>query len=111
MGRQENNAALSQAVFEKHGYNKDIMPNTPAQRNISAFNFFTLWMGAVHNIPNYTAVGGFLLIGLPPLQVIFALILSSFVIALLLVGNGYAGSKYCIPFAMHLRHTYGDVGA
>ncbi|MES3705184.1 cytosine permease [Staphylococcus ureilyticus] len=37
--------------------------------------------------------------------------LSSFVIALLLVSNGYAGSKYGIPFAMHLRHTYGDVGA
>lgn len=110
MGRQENNAALSQAVFEKRGYNKDIMPKTPAQRNNSAFNFFTLWMGAVHNIPNYTAVGGFLLIGLSPLQVIFALILSSFVIALLLVGNGYAGSKYGIPFAMQLRHTYGDVG-
>lgn len=111
MGRQENNVALSQAVFEKRGYNKDIMPKTPAQRNNSAFNFFTLWMGAVHNIPNYTAVGGFLLIGLSPLQVIFALILSSFVIALLLVGNGYAGSKYGIPFAMQLRHTYGDVGA
>ncbi|MES3705183.1 hypothetical protein ABFE52_05255 [Staphylococcus ureilyticus] len=57
MGRQENNAALSQAVFEKRGYNKDIMPKTPTQRNNSAFNFFTLWMGAVHNIPNYTAVG------------------------------------------------------
>lgn len=39
MGRQENNAALSQAVFEKRGYNKDIMPKTPTQRNNSAFNF------------------------------------------------------------------------
>ncbi|RIO62167.1 allantoin permease, partial [Mammaliicoccus sciuri] len=57
------------------------------------------------------AVGGFLLIGLSPLQVIFALILSSFVIALLLVSNGYAGSKYGIPFAMQLRDTYGDIGA
>lgn len=68
-------------------------------------------MGAVHNIPNYTAVGGFLLLGLSPLQVIFALIISSFAIAMLLTVNGYAGSKYGIPFAMHLRHTYGDIGA
>ncbi|MEJ7360884.1 cytosine permease, partial [Staphylococcus epidermidis] len=89
------------------GYNKDIIPKTPAQRNNSAFNFFTLWRGAVHNIPNYTAVGGFLLIGLSPLQVIIALIFSSFFIALLLVANGYAGSKYGIPFSMQLRSTYG----
>lgn len=111
MAREANDVALTPAEFEKRGYNKDIMPKTSAQRNNSAFNFFTLWMGAVHNIPNYTAVGGFLLIGLSPLQVIFALILSSFIIALLLVANGYAGSKYGIPFAMQLRHTYGDVGA
>ncbi len=68
-------------------------------------------MGAVHNIPNYTAVGGFLLLGLSPLQVMISLVISSFLIALLLVVNGYAGSKYGIPFAMHLRHTYGDIGA
>ena len=63
MGTQGNETAYNQAFFEKRGYNKDIMPKTSAQRNNSAFNFFTLWMGAVHNIPNYTAVGGFLLIG------------------------------------------------
>lgn len=99
------------SFFEKRGYNKDIMPKLPEQRNSSAFNFFTLWMGAVHNIPNYTAVGGFLLLGLSPFQVMLSLVISSFLIALLLVVNGYAGSKYGIPFAMHLRHTYGDIGA
>ncbi|SUM31368.1 allantoin permease [Staphylococcus gallinarum] len=60
----------------------------------------------MHNIPNYTAVGGFLLIGLSPLQVIIALIFSSFFIALLLVANGYAGSKYGIPFSMQLRSNH-----
>ncbi|MBU7216486.1 allantoin permease [Staphylococcus gallinarum] len=111
MGTVGKATSHDQSFFEKRGYNKDIIPKTPAQRNNSAFNFFTLWMGAVHNIPNYTAVGGFLLIGLSPLQVIIALIFSSFFIALLLVANGYAGSKYGIPFSMQLRSTYGDVGA
>ncbi|GGI43008.1 allantoin permease [Mammaliicoccus stepanovicii] len=111
MVEQGNGIPLDSKLFEKRGYNKDIMPKPVEQRNSSAFNFFTLWMGAVHNIPNYTAVGGFLLLGLSPLQVIIALVLSSFLIALLLVANGYAGSKYGIPFAMHLRHTYGDIGA
>lgn len=99
------------AFFERRGYNTDVMPKTASQRHNTTFNFFTLWMGAVHNIPNYTAVGGFLLLGLSPLQVIMALICSSFIIATLLAVNGYAGSKYGIPFAMQLRQTYGDIGA
>lgn len=97
--------------YEQRGYNKDIMPKGPEQRDTSAFNFFTLWMGAVHNIPNYTAVGGFLILGLSPLQVMFALVISSLLIGILLAVNGYAGSKYGIPFAIHLRLTYGDIGA
>lgn len=101
----------STELFEQRGYNKDVMPKTTSQRNNTTFNFFTLWMGAVHNIPNYTAVGGFLLLGLSPLQVIMALIFSSFIIATILAVNGYAGSKYGIPFAMQLRQTYGDIGA
>lgn len=50
MAREANDVALTPAEFEKRGYNKDIMPKTSAQRNNSAFNFFTLWMGAVHNM-------------------------------------------------------------
>lgn len=111
MIEQSRGTQLDSKVFEQRGYNKDIMPKNSEQRNSTAFNFFTLWMGAVHNIPNYTAVGGFLLLGLSPLQVMIALVLSSFFIATLLVANGYAGSKFGIPFAMHLRHTYGDIGA
>lgn len=111
MIEQSTGPQLDSKVFEQRGYNKDIMPKNSEQRNSTAFNFFTLWMGAVHNIPNYTAVGGFLLLGLSPLQVMIALVLSSFFIATLLVANGYAGSKFGIPFAMHLRHTYGDIGA
>ncbi|EHJ06800.1 allantoin permease [Staphylococcus simiae] len=111
MSKEAYEASYDEAFFERRGYNKDIMPKNSSQRNSSAFNFFTLWMGAVHNIPNYTAVGGFLLLGLSPLQVMFSLVISSFLIAMLLVFNGYAGSKYGIPFAMQLRHTYGDAGA
>lgn len=97
--------------YEARGYNKDIMPKNESQRRSTAFNFFTLWMGSVHNIPNYVMVGSFLLLGLSPLQVMIAVLLSSFIIAGLLTINGVAGSKYGIPFAMHLRLTYGDVGA
>lgn len=68
-------------------------------------------MGAVRNIQNYIAVGGFLLLGLSRFQVMVSLVISSFLIALFLVVNGYASSKYGTLFAMHLRHTYDDIGA
>lgn len=97
--------------YQQRGYNADLLPKTEDKRNMSAKNYFTLWMGSVHNIPNYTAVGGFLLLGVSPIHVILALILSSIVVAAFMVYNGRAGSKYGIPFAMHLRSTYGNLGA
>lgn len=97
--------------YKARGYNEDMLPKTKERRNMSEKNYFTLWMGSVHNIPNYTAVGGFLFLGLSPINVIFALILSAIVVAAFMVLNGVAGSKYGIPFAMHLRSTYGDLGA
>ena len=97
--------------IRSRGYNEDILPKTEDKRNMGAKNYFTLWMGSVHNIPNYTAVGGFLFLGLSPINIMLALILSSLTVAGLMVLNGKAGSKYGIPFAMHLRATYGDVGA
>ncbi len=97
--------------FRARGYNDDMLPKTPAKRNMGVKNYFTLWMGSVHNIPNYAAVGGFLFLGLSPINVMFALVISAVLVATFMVMNGEAGSKYGIPFAMHLRSTYGNLGA
>lgn len=98
--------------FKERGYlSEDILPNTKEQRSMSKGNYFTLWMGSVHNIPNYTAVGGFLALGLAPIHVIIAIILAGMSIAVFMTFNGRAGSKYGIPFAMHLRSVFGNVGA
>lgn len=118
--KQKDDFSLKQEVklsekeiisFKKRGYNDDLLPKTKEKRHMSTMNYFTLWMGSVHNIPNYTAVGGFLYLGLSPLGVMSALVISSMAVAALLVLNGKAGSTYGIPFSMHLRATYGDVGA
>lgn len=99
------------ARYAERGYNEDLLPKTPAKRSMGVRNYFTLWMGSVHNIPNYTAVGGFLFLGLSPINVMFALVVSALIVAAFMVVNGEAGSKYGIPFAMHLRSTYGNLGA
>lgn len=105
---------VSEADTQKYienGYNADTVPKTESQRNMSKFNYFTLWMGSVHNIPNYAAIGGFLFLGLSPINVMIAIMLSAVVLSVFMVLNGRAGSKYGIPFSIHLRATYGDVGA
>lgn len=97
--------------YQQRGYNEDLLPKPLSKRMMGTFNYFTLWMGSVHNIPNYAAVGGFLFLGLSPINSMIALVISALAVALFMTFNGRAGSKYGIPFAMHLRATYGDVGA
>ncbi|MDA9472923.1 allantoin permease [Enterococcus sp. 5H] len=97
--------------YRQRGYNEDLLPKPLSKRMMGTFNYFTLWMGSVHNIPNYTAVGGFLFLGLSPINIMLALVISALAVAVFMTFNGRAGSKYGIPFAIHLRSTYGDVGA
>lgn len=97
--------------FRSRNYNDDLLPKMQDKRNMGVKNFFTLWMGSVHNIPNYTAVGGFIFLGLSPINVMLAVALSALFVSAFMIFNGKAGSKYGIPFAMHLRSTYGDIGA
>lgn len=97
--------------YRKLGYNEDILPKSIEKRDWSTHNYFTLWMGSVHNVPNYVAVGGFLFLGLSPINIIFALLISSLFIAGLMILNGAAGTKYGVPFSILLKASYGERGA
>lgn len=99
------------SIYKQRGYSEDLLPKIEEQRTWKKFNYFTLWMGSVHNVPNYVMVGGFFILGLSTFNIMLAIILSAFVIALVMVMNGAAGSKYGVPFAMILRASYGVRGA
>ncbi|HHT0445689.1 TPA: allantoin transporter [Klebsiella michiganensis] len=101
----------AQDLYKSRGYSDDLLPKLESQRNWKTFNYFTLWMGSVHNVPNYVMVGGFFILGLSTFSIMMAIILSAFIIALVMVFNGAAGSKYGVPFAMILRAFYGVRGA
>lgn len=93
------------------GLSEDILPTTEKSRNWKIGNFATVWMGSVHNIPNYIAIGGLFAIGLSVGQVFGAIMTASIIIAAIMVLNGHAGSKYGLPFAMLLRSSFGPRGA
>lgn len=106
---EDNQKPLKNSKYK--GYQADLLPKTKRQQTWGTFNYFTLWMGSVHNVPNYVAVGGFFFLGIAPQYIMLAIFLSSILIAGMMILNGKAGSKYGIPFAMSLRASYGEKGA
>ncbi|MFC5603679.1 allantoin permease [Sporosarcina koreensis] len=102
---------LNREQLKKEGFNDDILPTKPEERSWSIGNYATVWMGSVHNIPNYIAIGGLFALGLSVGQVFAAIVSASIIISVIMVLNGQAGSKYGLPFAMLIRSSFGTKGA
>ncbi|MFD1781014.1 cytosine permease [Fredinandcohnia salidurans] len=103
---QKENRFQANSVFSE-----DLLPTNTESRTWKFGQFFSVWMGSVHNIPSYVTIGGFFALGLSIWQVFSIIIISSIILAALLVLNGHAGGKYGIPFAILLRTSYGEKGA
>ncbi|CEG25775.1 cytosine permease [Bacillus sp. B-jedd] len=88
-----------------------ILPAREEERNWSFGHYFSLWMGSVHNVPSYVTIGGFFALGLSIPQVFSIIMISSLLLGAFLILNGYAGSKYGIPFSVLLWSSYGKKGA
>lgn len=91
--------------------NTDLLPVKPEERNWKAFNFASIWMGCIHNIPTYATVGGLIAIGMSPWQVLAVILVASLILYVALSLNGHAGAKYAIPFPVFIRSSYGVLGA
>jgi allantoin permease len=89
----------------------DLLPTKQEARTWRRGHFFSIWMGSVHNVPSYATIGGFFAIGLSIWQVFFTILISSLLLAAMMVLNGHAGAKFGIPFSMLLRLTFGVRGA
>lgn len=102
---------INREKYKKAGYTDDVLPTKNEDRDWNIGNFTTVWMGSVHNIPNYLAIGGLFALGLSVGQVFSAIMCAAVILAVVMVLNGHAGSKYGLPFAMLLRASYGPKGA
>ncbi len=97
--------------YEQAQANKELLPLREKDRTMGFANYFTLWMGGIHNIATYATVAGFLLLGVQVKHVILAVFLSFIVSTLMITINGRAGAKYGIPSSMQLKSVYGEKGA
>ncbi|WP_213145905.1 NCS1 family nucleobase:cation symporter-1 [Neobacillus citreus] len=91
--------------------NDDLLPVPKEERTWKTQNFASMWMGVINNIPTYAAIGGLVVLGFSPLQVIGIVLLASLILYGALALNGHAGSKYGIPFPVLARTSFGVLGA
>ena len=92
-------------------FSRDLLPVKPEERKWKKGNYFSIWMGSVHNVPSYVTIGGFFALGLSVGQVFWSIMVASIILAAVMVLGGHAGAKYGIPFSMLLRTSYGEKGA
>lgn len=102
---------INREQLKKAGFSEDILPTKPEDRSWNVGNYASIWMGSVHNIPNYIAIGGLFALGMSVGQVFAVIMSASIIIAAAMVLNGHAGSKYGLPFAMLIRSSFGTKGA
>jgi nucleobase:cation symporter-1, NCS1 family len=91
--------------------NHDLLPVPQEERTWKTVNFATMWMGVINNIPTYATIGGLVVLGFSPWQVIGIIFTASLILYGALALNGHAGSKYGIPFPVLIRTSYGTLGA
>lgn len=90
-------------------YSPDLLPTPSEARTWKIGQFFSIWMGSVHNVPSYVTIGGFFALGLSSWQVFFIIIFSSILLSVMMVLNGHAGSNmefhslFCCVQAMEKR--------
>ncbi|WHY85162.1 NCS1 family nucleobase:cation symporter [Neobacillus novalis] len=103
----QNNPASNQEV----SFSKDLMPTGQEDRKWKVGNYFSLWMGAVHNVPSYLTIGGFFALGLSIGQVFWTIMIAAVILGVILVLGGHAGAKFGVPTSMLLRTSFGQRGA
>lgn len=93
------------------GISSDVLPTELSRRTWGWSQFFTVWMGSIHNIPNYLVIGGLFALGIGVIQMFFAIMCAAGILAIVLALNGHIGAKYGIPFSIALVAIFGKKGA
>ena len=92
-------------------YNADLAPTTPGQRTWSVWSVAALWVSMSACIPTYSLASGLIAGGMNWWEAVLTIFAGNLVVLLPMVLNGYAGTKYGIPFPVYCRAGFGTVGA
>ena len=90
--------------------NEDIRPTSFAERHWSTWNIASLWIGMAVCIPTYMLSSYMITDGLSWKEALMIIFLGNLIVAVPMVFNGHAGTKYGIPFPVLGRSSFGVKG-
>lgn len=89
--------------------NPDLAPVT--ERTWGTYSVFAMWMAIIHSIANYTFAAGLFLMGMPPWQIVTALLAGVLIDLWFMNRMGIIGHRTGVPFAVLARASFGVFGA
>lgn len=90
--------------------NEDILPTRFEKRTWNMWHLASLWVGMAVCIPTYMLASSMIIGGLSWKEAMAMIILGNIIVAVPMVFNGHAGTKYGIPFPVLGRASFGHLG-
>lgn len=90
--------------------NEDILPTDVQHRTWNVWHLASLWIGMAVCIPTYMLASNMIVGGLSWKEAMAMIILGNIIVAIPMVLNGHAGTKYGIPFPVLGRSAFGHWG-
>ena len=97
--------------MESRLLNEDLAPVPHDERSWNVWHFVSLWVGMSVCIPTYMLAAVMIESGLTWRQSLLAIFLGNAIVLVPLVINGFAGTRYGIPFPVFARASFGHSGA
>jgi NCS1 family nucleobase:cation symporter-1 len=91
--------------------NEDLAPIPADQRTWKLWHFVSLWVGMSVCIPTYMLSASMIESGMSWRQSLLAIFLGNAIVLVPLMINGFAGTRYGIPFPVYARASFGLTGA
>ena len=90
--------------------NEDILPTPIKQRTWNQWHIASLWVGMSVCIPTYMLASSMIIGGLSWVEALVMILLGNVIVAIPMIFNGHAGTKYGIPFPVLGRASFGYHG-
>lgn len=90
--------------------NDDILPTPLEERSWNQWHIASLWVGMAVCVPTYMLASSMIVGGLSWKEALMMILLGNLIVAVPMVFNGHAGTKYGIPFPVLGRASFGYNG-
>jgi cytosine/uracil/thiamine/allantoin permease len=96
--------------LDPHLSNEDILPTPLHERTWNQWHIASLWVGMAVCVPTYMLASSMIIGGLSWKEALMMIMLGNLIVAVPMVFNGHAGTKYGIPFPVLGRASFGYNG-